>query len=144
MRSWRCTILGGDDRRAELANISTRGFVQTGYNVMIGGFIVGPAGSGQTRVIVRAIGPSLTKAGVSGALSDPTLELRDGNGDLVRANDDWSESQAEEIAQTGVPPNDARESAIVATLPSGPYTAIVAGKDGATGIGLFELYNLGE
>jgi hypothetical protein len=129
---------------AQLANISTRGVVQTGYNVMIGGFIVGSADSGQTRVIVRAVGPSLAKAGVSGTLSDPMLELRDGQGQIVRANDNWRDSQEEEIAGTGVQPADPREAAIVATLPSGPYTAIVSGKSGAIGIGLFELYNLGQ
>ena len=128
---------------AKVANISTRGAVQTGDNVMIGGFIVGSAGPGQTRVVVRAIGPSLASAGVAGPLDDPTLQLRDGNGELLLANDNWRDTQESEITASGLAPKDGREAAALATLPAGAYTAVVAGKDATTGVGLFELYDLG-
>ena len=129
---------------AKLANISTRGAVQTGDNVMIGGFIIGSAGPGQTKVVVRAIGPSLATSGVAAPVADPTLELRGGNGELLASNDNWKDSQQSEIVASGLAPKDDRESALAATLPSGGYTAIVAGKDGAVGVGLFELYDLGQ
>jgi len=121
---------------SRLANISSRGFVQTGNNVMIGGFILGANGS---RVIVRAIGPSLS---ISGKLLDPTLQLVDGNGAQIAVNDNWQDTQKAEIQATGVPPTNALESAIVATLPNGNYTAIVSGYQGATGVGVVEVYNL--
>jgi hypothetical protein len=125
---------------SKLANISTRGFVETGNNVMIGGFIVG---NGVAKVIVRAIGPSLAASGVNGALPDPTLELHDATGALLAADDDWrTGGQEAEIMATGIPPTDDHESAIVATLSPGPYTAIVAGKNNATGVGLVEVYNI--
>jgi hypothetical protein len=92
--------------------------------------------------LLRAIGPSLVKAGVADALRDPTLELRDNNGELLRENDNWQESQQAEIEATSIPPRDAAESAIVATLPSGNYTAVVRGKNGSTGVGLVEVYNI--
>ena len=123
---------------SELANISSRGFVQTGEDVMIGGFIVGAG----TRVIVRAIGPSLGNQGVAGALQDPTLQLVDANGTEVRANDNWKSDQQAEIEATGVPPNNDAESALVAALPAGNYTAVVRGTGETTGVGLVEVYNL--
>jgi hypothetical protein len=126
---------------AKLANISTRGRVETGTNVMIGGFILGN-GSAAANVIVRAMGPSLSASGINDVLANPTLELRDGNGGLVRANDNWKESQQSEIEATGVPPKNDLESAVVATLTPGNYTAIVAGSGGTTGVGLVELYRL--
>jgi plastocyanin len=131
---------------SRLANISTRGLVQTGSNVMIGGFILG-GGSGNMNLIVRAIGPSLTAAGVSGALADPTLELRDGNGGLLRSNNNWKtrpdgSSQETEIRATGVQPQNDLESAILANLPPGAFTAIVAGNNGTTGVGVVEVYRL--
>jgi hypothetical protein len=129
----------GDSR---LANISTRGFVDTGDNVMIGGFIVGPADLGDATVLVRAIGPSLTNQGVAGALQDPFLELHDGNGLLVTSNDNWKDTQQAEIEATTIPPTDDRESALVSTLAPGSYTAIVSGKANATGVGLVEVYHL--
>jgi len=126
---------------ARLANISTRAFVGTGNDVMIGGFIIhGPA----TSVIVRAIGPSLSAQGVEGALQDTVLELRDGSGSLIASNDDWRSTQEQQIIDTGVPPPDDRESAIVATLNPGPYTGLVKGKDDTTGVGLVDVYALGE
>ncbi len=127
---------------SKLANISSRGFVDTGDNVMIGGLIVGPGGSATAKVLIRAIGPSLAAFGVSGALQDPTLELHNGNGDLVLGNDNWKDSQQSEIQATGIPPNDDRESALVFTVTPGNYTAIVRGATNTTGIGLVEAYNL--
>ena len=131
---------------SRLANISTRGLVQTGGNVMIGGFILG-GGTANMNVIVRAIGPSLTTAGINGALPDPTLELRDGNGALMRSNDNWKtnsdgSSQQAEIEATGVAPQNDLESAIAASLPPGPFTAIVAGNNNTTGVGVVEVYRL--
>jgi len=124
---------------SKLANISTRGFVDIGDNVMIGGFILG---GGSAQVIVRAIGPSLTSFGVAGALQDPTLELHDGFGTLIVSNDDWKESQQAEIEATGLQPTNDFESAIVMTLLPAPYTAIVRGKNDTTGVALVEVYNL--
>ena len=109
---------------------------------MIAGFILA-GGSGGSRVLIRAIGPSLAAAGITQALADPTLELHDGNGVSIAFNDNWKDSQQAEIEATGIPPSDDRESAIVASLPPGPYTAILAGRSGSTGIGLVEVYNLG-
>ena len=132
----------GLDGTAQLANISTRGLVQTGDNVMIGGFIVSNSGTGMTEVIVRAIGPSLSAVGISGALADPTLELHDANGATVASNDDWKETQQSEIAATGLQPTSDKESAILQTLAAGAYTAIVQGKNNTTGVALVEAYNL--
>lgn len=128
---------------SKLANISARSFVQTTDNVLIGGFILGH-NNGAAKVIVRAIGPSLAQAGINNALADPTLELRDGNGALLMANDNWQDdpSQAAQVTAAGVPPTNALESAIATSLLPGPYTAIVAGKNGGTGIGLVEVYNI--
>ncbi len=126
---------------AKLANISTRGLVASAENVLIGGFILG-GGNAKARVLVRAIGPSLVDAGVTNALSNPTLELRDGNGVLLFANNNWKDQQQSAIEQTGIPPNDSLESALLADLGPGAYTAIVAGKDGAAGVALIEVYSL--
>lgn len=124
-----------------LANISTRGFVQAGDNVMIGGFIY-LGGAGQTNVVVRAIGPSLSALGISNPLSDPMLELRDGNGGLVASNDDWKSSPDAAILQRlgFQPSNDAEAAIYQSSLPRGPYTAIVRGKNGGTGVGVVEAY----
>ncbi len=123
---------------AGLVNISTRGSVLTGDDVMIGGFIIVGA---PTDVIVRAIGPDLTARGVAGAVQDTTMELFDANG-MVGSNDDWRSTQEQEIINTTVPPNDNRESAIVARLAPGGYTAIVRGKNGTTGVALVEVFYL--
>jgi hypothetical protein len=122
---------------SKLANISTRGLVQSGDNVLIGGFII--LGTEAQKVVVRAIGPSLP---VANKLSNPTLELHDPNGDLLAANDDWVSDQPTEIAATKVPPSSQNESAIVATLIPGPYTAVVRGVNGATGVAVVEIYGL--
>ena len=125
----------------QLANISTRGFVEGGDHVMIAGFILA-GGSGGSKVIVRGIGPSLAAAGIAQTLADPTLELRDSNGVSIAFNDDWKDEQQAEIEAAGIPPLDDHESAIVASLPAGPYTAVLAGRGGTTGVGLIEVYNL--
>jgi hypothetical protein len=129
-----------DPNHSRLANISTRGVVESGDNVMIGGFIVG--GDQPTKVIIRAIGPSLRNYGIAAALDDPLLELHDGNGSLLTENDDWRSLQEDAIKATGLAPSNDHESAIVATLQPGNYTAIVRGKDERTGVGLVEIYNL--
>jgi len=110
--------------------------------VMIAGFILA-GGTGESTVMIRALGPSLVAAGVVDPLADPTLELHDGNGIAIASNDNWRDAQPSEIEQTGISPSDDHESAIVATLPDGAYTAVLAGRDGGTGIGLIEIYNLG-
>jgi len=127
---------------SELGNISTRGFVLTGSNVMIGGFILG--GNGNTRVVVRGIGPSLAQIGLSPVLTNPTLELHDSNGTLLIANDDWQDDpkSASQLTSLGLAPTEPNESGIIRSLPPGAFTAVLAGKDGGTGIGLVEIYNV--
>jgi len=128
-----------DSSSSRLVNISTRGRVGTGQEPMIGGLVV--QGNSAKRVIIRGLGPSLN-AFLTGALGDPTLELRDGSGNLLAANDDWSRgTQATEIAAT-IPPSHALESAIIATLGPGNYTAVVRGVDNTTGVGLVEVFDL--
>jgi N-acetylneuraminic acid mutarotase len=119
------------------ANISTRGFVQTGDDVLIGGLIL--TGSDPTRVVVRAIGPSLQ---VANPLQNPALELRDSNGGLIAENDNWRSSQQDEIIQAQLAPTHDLESAILRTLPAGTYTAIVRGVGNTSGVGLVEAYSL--
>jgi glucose/arabinose dehydrogenase len=128
---------------SQLINISGRAFVQTGDDVMIGGFVVGH-NIGASKVIVRAIGPSLAQAGISNPLADPTLELHDGNGTLISSNDNWQDDpdQAAAITASGHAPTNPLESAISISLAPGNYTAIVAGKNGGTGIGLVEVYKI--
>jgi hypothetical protein len=127
---------------SQLANISTRGFVDTDANVMIGGFIIGPNDLGDATVLVRAIGPSLENFGVANALQDPVLELHSGDGDTIATNDGWRDTQETEITATGLMPTDDRESASLQTLAPGNYTAIVRGVDDTTGVGLVEVYHL--
>jgi Matrixin len=122
-------------------NLSTRGQVQGGDNVMIGGFIIG--GSQSKQVVVRAIGPSLSSAGIANPLADPFLELHDANGNIIQSNDDWqSGPDAQTIASKGLAPTNAKESALLATLNPGSFTAIVRGVNGAIGLALVELYDL--
>jgi BNR repeat protein len=131
---------------ATLANISTRGFADTGDNIMIGGVIVGRGlgvnGAGSAKVLVRGIGPSLITFGIANALQDPTLELRDGNGALIASDDDWKDTQQAEIQATGLAPSDDRESAILATVTQGNHTVILRGENNTTGVALVEVYNL--
>jgi matrixin len=122
-------------------NISTRGQVQSGDQVLIGGFIVG--GTQSKPIVVRALGPSLGAAGISQPLSDPTVELRDASGALVASNDNWgSGPNAPQIQSENLAPSDPNESALQATLNPGSYTAIVRGANGATGVALVEIYDL--
>lgn len=124
-----------------LANISTRGAISAASDVMIGGFIIFGNG-GNTRVLVRSVGPSLASSGIPNAMADPTLELRDVNGTLIVENDNWKEGPQTEIEETMLAPINDLESAIVTTLPSGPYTAVIRERTGQSGIGLVEVYNL--
>ncbi len=128
----------------KLANISTRAFVSTGDNIVIAGFILGN-NSGVDRIITRGMGPSLAAAGVPNVLANPTLELRDTNGTLLIANNDWQDNpvQAAIITAAGLAPSNNLESAIAATLPPGLYTALLAGFDNTTGVGLVEVYDRG-
>ena len=134
---------------SQLGNISTRAFVQTGDNVVIGGFMV--EGAQTKRVIIRAIGPELSQYGVPNALANPTLELHDGTGALIASNDNWQHTiiggiitsdQRADIRNSGYAPADWRESAIIADLPAGNYTAIVRGVNNITGVALAEVYDL--
>ena len=143
-------VIGYDLTQAtNLSNISTRSFVQTGEHVMIGGFIV--QGSGPKRVIIRAIGPELTQFGIPDALANPTLELHNGSGALIGSNDDWqttilggiiTSNQVSDIQNSGHAPTAASESAIIANLQPGNYTAIVRGVSNANGVALVEVYDL--
>lgn len=127
------------DPVSKLANISTRGFVLTNDNVMIGGFIFG-GGPGATKVVVRGIGPSLAAFGVTNPLVDPMLELHDGNGATIDSNDDWKSNQAA-VQATGLQPsNDAEAAMLVSNLAPGGYTAILRGKNGGVGVGVLEVY----
>ena len=136
------------DAHSRLANISTRAFVGTDNNVLIGGFIIGGGGGGGANVVVRAIGPSLGTVGVQGALQNPTLELHDANGATTATNDNWKisdqgqQSQETAVLATTLPPENDLESAIVATLPPGNHTAIVRGKNNTIGVALVEVFNL--
>jgi uncharacterized repeat protein (TIGR01451 family) len=131
---------GGD---SELANMSTRGFVQTDDKVMIGGFTLGVS-NGATRIAVRGLGPSLAQSGLANVLADPTLELRDANGALLVANDDWQSDpvSAAQLTANGLALPNPKESGIFTSLPGGQFTAILAGKNGGIGVGLAEIYNL--
>jgi hypothetical protein len=127
---------------SRLANISTRGFVGTGDNVMIGGFIAGGQSNGSAQLLIRAVGPSLANLGVNGVLSDPMLALFDTNGQRFASNDNWKDTQQGEIQATGKAPLDDHESAILTRLPSGSFTAIVNGVNNTTGIALIEVFNV--
>jgi hypothetical protein len=129
---------------AKLGNISTRAFVSTGDNIVIAGFVLGGQ-TGNDRVVARGIGPSLAAVGVNGALPNPTLELRDSNGALLIANNDWQDdpAQAAELIAAGLAPANQLESGIAATLPPGAYTALLAGLNNSAGIGVVEVYDRG-
>ena len=130
------------DAASELANISTRGLVQTGADCMIGGFIIDH--SQNARVLIRALGKSLENSAVpiTDALQDPYIELYDGEGNLVKSNDNWRDTAESEISATGIAPTDDKESAILANLRGGNYTAIVRGSNNGIGVGLIEIYHL--
>jgi hypothetical protein len=128
---------------SQLANISSRGFVQSSDNVMIGGFILG-GNPGTSRIAVRGIGPSLAQFGLNPVLADPTLELHDINGATLAANDNWQDDpvSAGQLSANNLAPSDPNEAGIFTSMPPGQFTAILAGKNGGVGIGLVEIYNL--
>jgi hypothetical protein len=132
---------------SKLANLSTRAFVNTGSDIVIAGFLLSD-NAGDDRVVVRGIGPSLAPGSfpVTAVLANPILELRDNNGTLLVANNDWQDNpiQAAEITAAGLAPTNNLESAIAATLPPGLYTALLAGLNNGTGIGLVEVYDRGS
>ena len=129
---------------SQLGNISTRGFVQGGNNVLIAGFILGGAGTGNDRIAIRGLGPSLSQFGLNPVLADPTLELHDANGATLITNDDWATDavSAANLVIFGLAPSDPKEAAIFTSLAPGTFTAILAGKNGGIGIGTVEVYNL--
>jgi hypothetical protein len=131
---------------SKLANLSTRAFVSTGDNIVIAGFLLSDSNL-DDRLVVRGIGPSLAPGilPVDAVLADPTLELRDTNGALILANNDWQDNgaQAAEILAAGLAPTNALESGIAATLPPGLYTALLAGRNNNVGIGVVEVYDIG-
>jgi hypothetical protein len=124
-----------------MGNLSVRGNVFTGDDVLIDGLIL--QGANSKTVVFRALGPSLSAVGVPGALQDPTLELRDSNGAVLQANDNWQDApNKSEIQAAGLAPTDLRESAVLLSLPAGNYTTIVRGANGSMGIALSEAYRL--
>jgi len=130
-----------DSTTTRLMNVSTRGQVGVNDAVLIGGLIV--SGSQPKQLIVRALGPSLTAFGVAGAMANPMLELHDSTGALIASNDNWQTGgQASQISASGLAPSNALESAIIATVPPGNYTAIVKGVNNTTGVGMVEVYDL--
>jgi hypothetical protein len=128
--------------QSKFGNIATRGFVDSGDNAMIGGFIIGPAGGTTTTVVMRAIGPSLASFGITGALQDPTLELHNGNGATIAFNDNWQDDSNQSKIPQSLQPSDQRESVLYRVLAPGNYTAVMRGSGNTTGIGLVEIYNL--
>ena len=135
-----CELYDLEPANSRISNISTRGVAGPGDSAMIGGFIIG--GSDPAKVLVRAIGPSLIAFGISGALPDPILELRNSDGSLLFENDNWGTDQKQQIIDSTIPPTDSRESAIVATLAPGNYTAVVRDAGNSTGVALVEIYDL--
>lgn len=128
---------------SQLANLSTRGFVQGGNNVLIAGFILG-TNTGNGRIAIRGLGPSLSQFGINPVLADPTLELHDNNGATLITNDDWESDpvSAGNLILFNLAPGNPKESGIFTSLPPGTFTAILAGKNGGIGIGTVEVYNL--
>jgi hypothetical protein len=127
---------------SRLANVSTRGFVDLGDNILIGGAIVGGGNGGVNVIMARALGPSLANAGIPNAMQDPVLELHNQEGTLLDSNDNWRDGKQQAISDAGLSPADDREAAVFAILPPGVYTAVVRGKNNTTGVALVEFYNL--
>jgi hypothetical protein len=129
---------------SQLGNISSRGLVRTGDHVMIGGFILGGGSGSTSQIVVRGIGPSLAQFGLNPVLTDPTLELRNADGAVLLSNDDWQDDSASaaQLVSHHLAPQHPKESGIYSELPPGAFTAILAGKNGGTGIGLVEIYNV--
>jgi hypothetical protein len=129
---------------AKLANISTRALVGTGNDIVIAGFILGN-NSGVTQIVIRGIGPSLTAFGVTNALANPALELRDNNGALLLSDNDWQDNpaQAAQLTAAGLAPTNPLEAGIAITLGPGQYTALLTGQGNTTGVGVVEVYDRG-
>ncbi len=136
------TLVAFEPVTEKLQNMSARAFVQTADNVLIAGFIVGGNTLFNNVVLVRAIGPSLASSGVTNPLQDPTLELHDASGTTIASNNNWQDTQSAQIATTGLAPTDPGESAILATLPAGTYTAVARGANDTTGVALLEIYSV--
>ena len=135
--------IDGGTPASKLANISTRGFVETDQNVMIGGFILGGGGGGFSTVIVRGIGPSLVSKGITDALADPVVDLHNANGDIIDSNDNWMDNpNMQMVIDAGLAPADPNEAALYEILPAGSYTAVLSGVGATTGVGLVESYNI--
>lgn len=132
--------LSSSDEATLITSIGTRGFVSTGDNVLISGFIV--TGTDPFPMLIRVLGPSLTSAGIPGALADPVLELHNANGDIIASNDNWRDTQEAEIIATGLPPENDLESALVVALSPGAYTVVVRGLGDTEGIGFVQYYSL--
>jgi len=128
--------------KTHITNLSTRASVQTGQSVAIAGFIV--TGTQSKQIVIRGLGPTLTQDGVSGALADPFLSLFDGNGKVLWTNNNWKDTQQAAIQETGLAPTNDLESAILRTVEPGNYTAILSGRNSTTGIGLVEVYDVGN
>lgn len=128
---------------SQLANVSTRGFVGTGDNILIGGFIVDSSSSQSGTFVIRGIGPSLANAGLTGTLQNPRVDIYSGSAFVV-GNDNWQDdaAQAQALAKLGIAPTSQTEAAIVTTLLPGSYTAIVAGVGNTVGLALVEIYNV--
>jgi sugar lactone lactonase YvrE len=135
-------FLAVEPAQHKLLNLSARGLVQGGNDVLIAGFVVGGNGPVGTSVLVRALGPSLSPFGVGNALPDPNIELRDSSGNLVASNNNWKDLQESAITATTLQPTDDREAAILTTLQGGSYTAIVSSATGAPGTAVVEVYSL--
>jgi hypothetical protein len=133
----------GKKADSELANISTRGFVEQGEGLTCGGFILG-GGKGEAQIALRGLGPSLRERGIDAPLANPTLKLHDANGTVMSANDNWMDNprSAARLTALGLAPEDRRESGIVVSLRAGAYTVHLTGKRDGSGIGLIEIYNL--
>ena len=129
---------------SKLGNISTRGFVDVDDNVMIAGLIAGPSNGTSLKILVRALGPTLSDFGVPGALANPTLDLVNSSGTVIRSNDNWKDDpqQRAQIEAAGLAPAHDEEAALVETVAPGAYTAVVRGSGGTTGVGLVEAYNI--
>jgi hypothetical protein len=129
---------------SQLSNLSTRGFVQGGNDVLIAGYVLGGSNTGNDRIAIRGLGPSLAQFGLNPVLADPTLELHDENGNTLITNDDWATDpvSAANLIANNLAPSNPKEAAIFTSLPPGTFTAILAGKNGGTGIGIVEVYNL--
>jgi hypothetical protein len=129
---------------SQLSNFSTRGFVDGGNDVLIAGYVLGGSDTANDRIAIRGLGPSLAQFGLNPVLADPTLELHDSNGVTLISNDDWATDpvSAANLILFHLQPSDPKEAAIFTSLPPGIFTAILAGKNGGSGIGIVEVYNL--